>query len=151
MPQSLAQVYIHLVFSTKDRRPFLRDETFRNDVHAYLGGICGEQKSPALMVGGAEDHVHILVSMGREISISELVRELKRASTMWIQNEKPDHADFLWQSGYGAFSVSPAHREKVTEYIRNQMEHHKEQDFQTEYRRILAKYGVEFKEQYVWE
>jgi putative transposase len=151
MPQSLAQLYVHLVFSTKNRAPFLQDKAFRERVHAYLKGICFNQDSPALEVGGVGDHVHILCRLSKNLAIKDLLRELKRDSSSWVKVEKPELADFHWQSGYGAFSVSPAHIEALKAYIRNQEEHHRKETFQDEFRRLLRKYGIEYDERYVWD
>jgi putative transposase len=123
MAQSLAQIYVHVVFSTKDRHPYLRDSGIRQHVHAYLAGICKNQDCPALCVGGVEDHVHILCRLSKTVDISTLVRELKRDSSKWIQDEFPQLAGFHWQSGYGAFSVSQSNVDEVVNYIANQEEH----------------------------
>ena len=151
MSQSLAQIYLHLVFSTKDRKPFLRDENLREKLHAYLVGICRNQKSPSLIVGGVEDHVHILCRLAKTIAVSDLIRELKRDSSKWIKGESPELQPFQWQSGYGAFSVSPAHVDLLKEYIMDQQEHHRQVSFQDEFRRLCKKYDVEIDERYVWD
>jgi putative transposase len=151
MPQSLVQIYVHIVFSTKDRAPFLRDTAFRERVHAYLVGICKNQDCPSLRIGGVEDHVHILCRLSKTLDVSALVRELKRDSSKWIKDENPRLPDFYWQNGYGAFSVSPSHVEALIEYIDNQVEHHRHESFQDEYRRLCKKYGLEIDERYVWD
>jgi REP element-mobilizing transposase RayT len=151
MSQSLVQIYVHIVFSTKKRQPLLRDAAFREHAHAYLKGICDGQGSPSLAIGGVEDHVHILCRLSKTLDVSTLIRELKRDSTVWIKAENPRLADFHWQSGYGAFSVSPSHIERLKLYIANQPEHHRKESFQDEYRRLCAKYGVPIDERYVWE
>jgi REP element-mobilizing transposase RayT len=151
MPQSLAQIYLHIVFSTKDRRPLLQDPVIRDEMHKYLGGICNGLDCPVLRVGGVEDHVHILCRFGRTVSIAELIKELKRASSIWVKTKGATYDDFHWQGGYGVFSVSPAHVEAVREYIANQEQHHRKVTFQEEFRRLLAKYGLEYDERYVWD
>jgi REP element-mobilizing transposase RayT len=151
MPQSLVQIYVHLVFSTKDRRPFLRDKAFRERVHAYLAGICNNQDSPSIRVGGVEDHVHILCRLSKTLDVAALVREIKRDSSKWIKDQNPRLGDFHWQNGYGAFSISPSHVETLEEYIRNQEEHHRRESFQDEFRRLCAKYGLQIDERYVWD
>jgi REP element-mobilizing transposase RayT len=151
MPQSLAKIYLHLVFPTKDRRPFLQDRELRERVHAYLAGICRNQDSPSLRVGGVEDHVHILCYLGRTVAIADLVRELKRDSSKWIKQQSPQLAAFHWQDGYGAFSVSPSHVEPLERYIQDQEGHHRQESFQDELRRLLKKYSVEYDERYVWD
>jgi len=151
VPQSLVQLYAHIVFSTKDRAPYLRDIDFRDRIHAYMAGICQNQGSPALRIGGVEDHVHILCRLSKTLNISTLVRELKRDTTNWIHDENAHLADFHWQNGYGAFSVSPSHIEALTFYIANQADHHRHESFQDEYRRLCKKYGIEFDERYAWD
>jgi REP-associated tyrosine transposase len=151
MPQSLVQIYVHIVFSTKHRQPFLVDPEFRARVHAYLAGICKNQDSPSLFVGGVADHVHILCRLSKTHDISSLVRDLKRDSTNWIKVERPTLHEFHWQQGYGAFSASPVHVDPLKQYIAQQEEHHKKESFQDEFRRLCSKYGVEIDERYVWD
>jgi putative transposase len=151
MPQSLAQIYLHLVFSTKDRRPFLQDLLVREEMHHYLGGTSNKLGCPVLRVGGVADHVHILCRLGRTITIADLVKELKRDSSQWAKSMTPELRDFYWQNGYGAFSVSPGHVEDLRAYIANQDEHHRQESFQEEFRRLLTKYGLEWDERYVWD
>jgi putative transposase len=114
VPQSLAKVYVHLVFSTKNRAPLLVDPDIRGQCHAYLAGTCKNRGSPSLIVGGVADHVHMLCMLAREESISVLIRELKRESSKALKVK--GLASFYWQAGYGAFSVSPAHVAAVKEY-----------------------------------
>jgi putative transposase len=151
MPQSLAQVYLHIVFSTRERRPFLQDASVRDEAHNYLGGTCNNLDCPVLRVGGVSDHVHILCRLGRCISVADLVRELKRECSKWVKTKAPDLGDFHWQNGYGAFSVSPGHVEAVRRYIETQEAHHREVTFQDEFRRLLTRYGLEWDERYVWD
>ena len=151
MSSSYCNLLYHIVFSTKNRQPFLRDKEFRARTHAYLAGICKNLDCPSLIIGGVEDHVHILCRFGKTIEMATLVRELKRDSSKWIKEQAPGRATFHWQNGYGAFSVSPVHVDALTEYIRSQDEHHKTETFQDEFRRLLRKYGVEFDERYVWD
>ena len=149
MSQSLAQVYLHLVFSTKNRSPYLSHKPTRESLHAYLATVSETLKSPSIKVGGIEDHVHLLVRFGRTLSIATLIKELKRTSSIWIKREF-NISDFDWQNGYGAFSISPSHVSPLTKYIANQEEHHKKESFQEELRRLLKKYQVSYDERYVW-
>jgi putative transposase len=149
--QSLVQIYVHIVFSTKNRAPFLKDRALRNGLHGYLNGICDNQGSPSLRNGGAEDHVHILCRLSKRLDVAALIRELKRDSSKWVKDENPRLADFYWQQGYGAFSVSPSHVDALIKYIDNQEEHHRRETFQDEFRRVCKKYGVEIDERYVWD
>ena len=106
MPQSLSAVYGHLIFSTKERGPFFRDAAKRAELHAYLGGISKQLDCAPIMVGGVEDHVHLLGRIGRTITHAHWVKELKRVSSIWLKQQGPGYADFRWQAGYGLFSVS---------------------------------------------
>jgi REP element-mobilizing transposase RayT len=151
MPQSLSAVYIHLVFSTKGRRPFLKDPDTRGAFHAYLGGISKTLDCPPIMVGGMEDHVHLLARFGRTITQAEWVKELKRVSNLWLKEQGRTYADFQWQGGYADFSVSQSNLERVKRYIANQEEHHRKLDFQDELRALLRKHKVEWDERYVWD
>jgi putative transposase len=151
MSQSLVQIYVHIVFSTKERRPFLQDPIIRGRMHAYLQGICEKQKSPSIAIGGVEDHVHILCRLGKTLDVSALIKALKQSSSIWIKSEFAKQRAFHWQNGYGAFSVSPSHVPALKEYIHNQEEHHRRESFQDEFRRLLKKYGIEYDERYVWD
>src|SRR5450756_967624 len=151
MPQSLSSVYIYLVFSTKERRPLLRDKPTRDALHAYLGGVSKTLECPSLIVGGVEDHVHLLCRFGRTLTQAEWVKELKRVSHGWLKEHGRDYADFEWQGGYAAFSVSQSNLEQVKQYIANQEEHHRKTTFQDELRILLRKHEIEFDERYVWD
>ena len=151
MPQSLSAVYIHLVFSTKERRPFLRNPTIRAALHSYLGGVSKQLECPTLLVGGVEDHVHVLARLGRSITQADWVKEIKRVSTDWLQTKSPDYADFHWQGGYADFSVSQSNLEEVKAYIASQEEHHRKLTFQEEVRALLRKHELQWDERYVWE
>ena len=150
MPQSLAQVYLHIVFSTKSRKPFLKDN-IREKTHAYLVGACSNLGVDAIRIGGVEDHVHLCCRMSRELTISKMIGELKRESSKWVKTQNELLGDFYWQSGYGAFSISPSHVDPLVEYIANQEEHHKRESFQDEFRRLCQKYKLEIDERYVWD
>ncbi len=151
MPQSLANILIHIVFSTKEHRPFLQNRKLRVDMHRYLAGISARLGCPAIIVGGATDHIHLLASQSRTITLAEWVKELKRASSLWAKEKSPQWSLFQWQAGYGAFSVSQSQKERVKDYIRSQEEHHRQLSFQDELRNLLKKHGIEFDERYVWD
>jgi REP element-mobilizing transposase RayT len=144
MPQSLASAPLHLVFSTKDREPWLQHPELRTRMHDYLGGICRELGCTAILIGGIADHVHILAMLSRTMTISDLVRDLKRPSSLWIKEQDPRLVGFAWQNGYGAFAVSQSKIAAVTAYIGNQEEHHRTCSFQDEYRELLRKHNLEW-------
>ncbi len=151
MPQSLSAIYVHLVFSTKSRRPLLRDRTVREKLHAQLGGITKTLECPPLLVGGVEDHVHLLCRFGRTITQAEWIKELKRVSNGWLKKQGPEYMDFEWQGGYADFSVSKSNLKAVSKYIAAQEEHHRKMTFQEELRALLLRHEMEFDERYVWE
>jgi len=151
MPQSLSAVYIHLVFSTKERRPFLCDKSVRDKLHAQLGGISKTLECPPLIVGGVEDHVHLLCRFGRTLTQAEWVKELKRVSNGWLKEQGRDYADFEWQGGYADFSVSRSNLDQVKQYIAGQELHHRRMTFQDELRALMQKHEIEFNERYVWD
>jgi putative transposase len=151
MSQSLSLVHIHLIFSTKNRAPFLRDPDLRSEMHGYLGGISARLDCPPTLVGGTEDHVHLLCRLGRTISLADWVKELKRVSTTWFKERQPRLQSFFWQTGYGAFSVSASNVEMVRAYIARQEDHHRKVTFQDEYRALLRKHGIEWDDRYVWD
>ena len=148
MPQSLANILVHHVFSTKDRAPLLVDD-WRDDLHGYIGGIVRRCGGDLLAANSVSDHIHLLLSLPRTITAADLVREIKTGATKWIHARAPH--GFHWQSGYGIFSVSPGHKAVVTQYIANQQEHHRQVSFQDEYRRLLEKYSIPYDERYVWD
>jgi len=151
MPQSLANVLVHIVFSTKERRALLQNRDLRVEMHRYIAGISANLESPAIIVGGATDHVHLLACQSRTITLAEWVKELKRASSLWAKKKSQQWNLFQWQAGYGAFSVSQSQKQRVREYISNQEEHHRRLSFQDELRRLPKKHGVAFDERYVWD
>ena len=151
MAQSLSKIYLHVIFSTKNRKAFLQDATLRSDCHQYLGGICRNLDSTALAVGGVADHVHILCRMSRSLSVADFVLNVKKDSSKWVKAKEQSLGDFHWQNGYAAFSISPSHVEALRRYIVDQEKHHQKESFQDELRRILRKYDVEYDERYVWD
>jgi putative transposase len=151
MPQSLSKILVHTVFSTKDRRPFLRDKPLRDELHRYIGGILTNLDCQPVIVGGAEDHVHLLCALSRTCNAAEMVKEAKRSSSLWIKTKNSELSDFAWQNGYGIFSIGFSQIEPVKEYIAGQEEHHRKISFQDEFRQLLKRYEIEFDERYVWD
>jgi putative transposase len=150
MSQSLAKILVHLTFSTKERRPLIRDEE-REKLHAYMIGILENLKSPSLRTNSVNDHVHILFSLSKNHSLAHIVGEVKESSSAWLKKENPSYRDFYWQGGCAAFSVSESQAETVRRYIQNQPEHHKKVSFQDELRSLFKKHNVPYDERYVWD
>ncbi len=148
MPQSLSNVLVHLVFSTKNRTEWLTPH-IREELLPYCVGVLKNQGCPPLQVGGYLDHIHLLFSLSRTISISTIVEELKTGSSKWLKTMGVPH--FAWQNGYAAFSVSPHDVPSVVNYIQNQQEHHKIVSFMDEFRALMLEAGIEIDEKYVWD
>lgn len=151
MPQSLSQIYIHLVFSTKDRRQLISD-TIAPDLYAYMAKVFYDEcRSPAKLIGGVEDHIHALFNLSRIWCIADVVQAVKTSTSKWMKTQDPLLRQFAWQTGYGAFSVSRSNIVVVEDYIRNQREHHRGMDFKNEFRGLLDKHEVDYDEKYVWD
>jgi putative transposase len=150
MPQSLSAMVIHVVFSIKYRQPNLTP-TIQAELHPYLAGIINNLGCHTIQVGGVEDHVHLLFYLSRTLTMAKIVESVKTGSSKWLKTKFPDLAEFQWQIGYGAFSVSQSDVTRVVDYILNQEEHHRQLSFQDEYRRLLNRYLVKYDEKYVWD
>lgn len=150
MSQSLVKNLIHLVYSTKNRHPWI-PKNHRDGLFAYQAGIFKEWESPALVIGGVEDHVHALFSLSKNHALKKIVEEVKKGSSKWMKTDGPHIADFHWQAGYAGFSVSQSNVDEVRRYIENQEEHHRKMTFQDELRALFQRHGVEFDERYVWD
>jgi REP element-mobilizing transposase RayT len=151
MPQSLAQVWLHVVFSTKNRRPFLKEANFLDEMCRMLAHHVKESKCVSASVGGHEDHVHLLVGLSRTITIAQLVENTKTETSKWAKTANGGSAAFAWQAGYGAYSVSHSLRDVVDNYIRTQAEHHRTMTFQDEFRQLCKKHAIEMDERYAWD
>ena len=138
------------MFSTKERRPFFSDKRTRSDLHSYLGGTSRQLECPTLVIGGVEDHVHLLARFGRKITQADWVKELKRVSNVWLK-KLGEFDDFQWQAGYAAFSVSASNLDQLKAYIANQERHHRRMTFQDEVRSLLSKYRMKWDERYLWD
>ena len=151
MPQSLSDVTLHLIFSTKGRFPFL-DHEVRDRMHRYLAILCRDLGSTCHKVGGVSDHVHVVTSLPRTFSQSQLLEDIKKKSSKWIkETDRSKYGKFAWQAGYGAFSISRSNLDEVVSYVANQETHHQKLSFQDEYRTFLEKHNVEYDERYVWD
>jgi putative transposase len=148
MPSTHAALYYHAVFSTKNRERWF-DAEFQPKLHAYLGGSVNQLNAQSLIVGGVEDHVHLLCSMKTTENVADLIRQLKAVSSGWIKTELGRSA-FAWQEGYGVFTVSVPDIEKVRKYIANQPKHHRNKSFQDEYLEMLQRAMVDFDPRFLW-
>ncbi len=149
MAHTYTSLFYHIVFSTKYRRPWIKPE-IEQRVWEYMGGVARKHKLTALQIGGIDDHIHALVMAPPTLAPSQIAQYIKGNSSKWIHETFPALADFAWQEGYGAFSVSKSGLEAVAGYIRNQRAHHEKRNFQEEYIEFLQKHNVEYDERYLW-
>ena len=150
MPQSLSSILVHLIFSTKDRQPYITPE-IESELHPYLATILREHGSPSLAIGGTCDHIHVLFALNRTTPIASVVEEVKTSSSKWIKSKGSAFQNFHWQRGYGAFSIGQSAVKVVKRYIENQKLYHRQTTFEEEYREFLKRYQVQFDERYVWD
>ena len=149
MAQSLAQVYIHLVFHTKYNSVTIREDELPA-LFAYIDGIIVNKKSMVIQIGGVPNHIHILCTLPRTVSMADFVEDIKKCSSKWIKTLNPYYSQFAWQGGYGIFSVSASAVEKVKLYVMNQKEHHRKMTFREEYEAFLQAYNIEYNPEYVF-
>jgi len=150
MAQSLSNVLLHIVFSTKNREPFI-DESIERDLFKYVATVARTLHCPTQGIGAADDHIHIACSLARTVPVSKLIQEIKQDSSHWMKQQGAAYINFTWQNGYGAFSIGQSQSADLQRYIASQREHHRRESFQDEYRRLLAKYEIEADERYVWD
>ena len=149
MASTLACVYYHVIFSTKDRYPFI-DDALRTRLHGYIGAIISGERGVPVAVGGTADHVHVLFAMRTTPSVAAMVNKIKSNSSKWVHETGPAKTKFAWQSGYGVFSVSVSNVDEVKAYVMSQEAHHRKRTFQEEYLAFLTKHNVDYDEKYLW-
>ena len=150
MPQSLSKVYVHIVFSTKHRYPFI-DDKIKERLWDYLGGICRGMECTPVQVGGHKDHVHILCLLSRKITQAKLIEEIKRQSSRWIKTIDHHYSNFYWQDGYGIFSVNYQRVDLIVNYIKGQEAHHSRRAFKQEFISFLNLHQIDYDERYLWD
>ncbi len=150
MPQSLSNILLHIVFSTKERRPLIRPD-IEPELYRYLASVCRACDCPAHEIGGTADHVHLACTLSRTISVSDLLEEIKKRSSKWMKTKGAPYRSFSWQRGYGAFSIGQSQLAAARRYIARQKEHHKTHDFREEFGTLLKRYRVAYDERYVWD
>jgi REP element-mobilizing transposase RayT len=150
MPQSLARLHIHLIFSTKNRDAFIVD-SIRESLHGYMATVLQNLGCAPVLINSVEDHIHLLFDLARTVTVSQVVEDVKKSSSKWIKTEGAMFSTFASQSGYGAFAVSESNLDTVRNYIANQQEHHRKKTFQKEYREFLQRHRIVFDERYLWD
>ena len=148
MSQSFVQFYVHIVFHTKNNVKFIREEN-ADDLYSYIGGILRNLKSIPLQIGGTSDHIHVLCTLPKTMSLADLVEEIKKSSSKWIKTKGTKLSNFYWQGGYGGFSVGHSQVGRVTQYIKNQKQHHTMVTYLDEYKKLLDEYGIEYEDRYL--
>ncbi|MDH4202128.1 MAG: IS200/IS605 family transposase [Phycisphaerae bacterium] len=150
MAQSLAQKYVHIVFSTKERYPFIETD-IEPQLYAYMAGTIKQMEGIPCLINGTADHIHILSTLPRTVTLAKYIEGIKRPSSRWLKTKGGMYEKFAWQNGYGAFSVSSSRVEAVKRYIAGQEEHHRTVTFKEEFLEFLRKYKVEYDERYLWD
>jgi putative transposase len=148
MSQSFVQIYVHIVFHTKDNVKLIRAD-IENELFSYMAGILKNYKSIPLQIGGTSDHIHILCTLPKTMAPADLAEEIKKSSSKWIKTKGEHYRNFFWQDGYGGFSVSKSGIDSVKEYILNQKEHHEKVLFIDEYKTLLKMHGIPFEDRYL--
>ena len=149
MPHSYVNALFHCVFSTKGRQKTITQK-LQERLWPYIGGIARENKMKALMIGGVEDHVHVLLSLPSTVEIAKAIQLIKGGSSKWVHEEFSSHSHFAWQQGYGAFSIGISQTDEAKRYIATQREHHRKRTFQEEFLAFLEKHGIDYDPRYVW-
>lgn len=150
MAQSLAQLYTHIVFSTKKHFPFIKPE-IETELYAYIGGTIKRIGGIPFMINGMDDHIHIFSTLPRTVALSKFVEDIKRNSSRWIKTKGAAYRNFTWQNGYAGFSVSSSKKDTVVRYIANQKEHHKTVSYKEEVLKFLQEYNIDYDERYLWD
>ena len=150
MTHSLAMIYVHAVFTTKNRKPFFKNENIREDLHSYIAKIISEQDSLPIEIGGHEDHVHVLFNLSENVSLDDLLNLIKTNSSKWLKTQGEEFAEFQWQSGYGAVTIGEPDRIETIDHIKNQDEYHKNITFQEEFILFLKENDIDYNEQHLW-
>jgi putative transposase len=150
MAATLTSVLLHVTFSTKLREQAIPVDLLP-ELFSYGGGICRDMKSPLLYAGGVADHVHLLISLGKTVALSDLMQGLKRGTSSWMKNQRQGLQTFCWQDGYFAFSIGHDSIDAVKAYFDGQASHHQRVDFKDEVLGFLTKYKVAYDPQYLWD
>ena len=150
MPQSLAKIFVHLVFSTKHRQSLI-DPEIETELFPYMAKVFRECDSPSLTINGTEDHIHALFLLSRKVPVCDVVEEVKKSTSKWIKTKGSKYSNFYWQNGYGAFSIGQSNIDALKHYIARQKVHHRRKTFKEEYLQLLKKYEMEYDERYVWD
>jgi putative transposase len=148
MSQSLSNILVHIIFSTKLSKPFIT-QSIKNELYSYMASILKDCDCSPIIIGGIEDHVHVLCKLSKTRSMSSVIEDVKKKSSKWIKTRGIGYKNFYWQNGYGAFPIGESQVKTLKEYIQDQEEHHRKKSFKEEFREILNRYGVSYDERYL--
>jgi REP element-mobilizing transposase RayT len=149
-PGVFTQLYVQIVFAVENRQCLLRNKEYNEQIFKYISGTITRLKNKAIIVNGVEDHIHIFLGLHPAMNISDLVGAIKKSSSSFINDKNWFCGKFSWQDGYGAFTYSQSHIEKVFDYIKHQESHHQKSTFKQEYMLMLEKYGIEYDENFLF-
>jgi len=149
MGHTFANILLHVVFSTKDRRPLIKPD-IQPRLYEYMAGVARNEFGKAIKIGGVEDHIHGLLSVYTRISVGDMMAKWKSLSSGWVKSNFPEAADFAWQNGYSVFSVSQSNMAQVVRYIENQAEHHQRLSFKDELIALLERHGIDYDPDTIW-
>jgi putative transposase len=150
MAGTYTKLYYHIVFSTKNRQPFVTT-AIQDELHKYISGVVRGINGSCIEINGIPDHIHLLAILPPKIAISDALRDIKANSSKWVHESKPELMSFGWQDGYAAFTVSKSQVDPVREYIREQKHHHGLRDYKAELLSLLARHDVDYDERYIWD
>jgi len=150
MANTYSQIYVQIVFTVNGRQNLIKKQN-REELHKYISGIVINRNQKLLSIFAMPDHIHLLVGVKPNISISDVVRDIKSGSSKFISDNNWVKGKFAWQEGYGAFSYSKSQIDRVVNYILNQEEHHKKRTFKEEYLELLKKNEIEYSDEYLFE
>ena len=150
MADTFSQIYVQIVFAVRNRNAFIQTE-WEERLYQYITGIVRNHEQKMIAINGISNHIHLFIGLKPTCRISDLVREIKKASNIFINEKKFTNFKFEWQEGYGAFSYSHSVLDNVIKYIQNQKEHHKKKSFKEEYIDFLKKFEIEYKDAYLFD
>ncbi len=150
MPQSLSNILVHIVFSTKLSKPLIA-KAIKKELYSYMATILKDCECSPIIIGGIEDHVHVLCKLSKTRSMSSVIEDVKKKFSKWIKGKSLEYKNFYWQNGYGVFSIGKSQVNTLKEYIQKQEEHHRKKSFKDEFLEILNRYEVEYDERYLWD
>jgi REP element-mobilizing transposase RayT len=150
MADTFSQIYIQTVFAVQGRQSLISDQN-KNELYKYITGIVTNKGQKLIRINGMPDHIHILIGLKPAMALSDLVRDIKTNSSTFVNDKRWFRGKFNWQEGYGAFSYGHSQLDRVIRYIDNQEIHHRTTTFREEYLKLLKRFNIKFKDEYLFE